>query len=639
MNLTRNDLQTNEVPGEVPAASPESAGSGLSPLLHQILELLDKLGPEFTADQQKIKTLLERFSEERFHLAVLGQFKRGKSTLLNALLGEELLPTSVVPLTAIPTFILWGPELRARVLYQNGRPGEEFPTPHDKTGRDQTGHGQTGYDKVEPNQAGYERRTLASFLSSFVTESGNPRNIKRVSHVEVFHPSPLLRNGVVLIDTPGIGSTFRHNTEATLNFLPQCDAALFLVSADPPITEVEVDFLKAVRPRVARLFFIVNKVDYLSEEEKSTLLHFVENVLHEQAGIKGETPIFSVSARQGLEARKAADAALWSRSGLEEVRSYLIDFLARDKARALQEALANKAWETVADVLMRLQIAIHSLQIPLTELDERLHIFEKKLQEAGQQRTAMRDLLIGERKRTVEFLEEEAERLRQKARAYLQGIVQESLGQMGHNFDENKVQEDLADAIPGFFEHELGKMARTFERRMTEALQPHQERADELIETVRKTAAELFNVPYHALGISNAFAMNRQPYWVTHQWNSTLSPIPTSWAARLLPFGLRRSQMKKRLTKQAEELVLYNVENLRWATLQAIDQAFRSFGSTLDEHFQATIAATHGAIQAVRAKRRDQAQTTSQEIARLQSATEELKKTQGMLKQRDTLPA
>ena len=54
-------------------------------------------------------------------------------------------------------------------------------------------------------------------------------------------------HGQVLIDTPGIGSTFRHNAQATLNFLPQCDAALFLVSADPPITEVEVDFLKEVR--------------------------------------------------------------------------------------------------------------------------------------------------------------------------------------------------------------------------------------------------------------------------------------------------------------------------------------------------------------------------------------------------------
>ena len=86
--------------------------------------------------------------------------------------------------------------------------------------------------------------------------------------VEISHPAAILKHGVVLIDTPGIGSTFTHNTEATLNFLPQCDAALFVVSADPPLTEVEAEFLKEVRSRVSRLFFIFNKVDYLNEQEK-----------------------------------------------------------------------------------------------------------------------------------------------------------------------------------------------------------------------------------------------------------------------------------------------------------------------------------------------------------------------------------
>ncbi|MCL4516846.1 MAG: dynamin family protein [Firmicutes bacterium] len=593
---------------------------GLPALLQRTLEHLNKLGSEFAADSQKVKALLERFLEERFHLAVLGQFKRGKSTLLNALLGEELLPTSVVPLTAIPTFILWGPELRARVHYQDGRPGDEFPTRHDKTAYDGTEHDKTRNGPI-----------LASFLSQFVAESGNPKNCKGVSHVEVFHPSPLLHNGVVLIDTPGIGSTFRHNTEATLNFLPQCDAALFVVSADPPITEVEVDFLKAVRPRVARLFFIVNKVDYLSEEEKGALLHFVGNVLREQVGIKEESPIFCVSARQGLEARQSADVALWKRSGLEEVRSHLIDFLARDKTSALREALANKAWEMIADVLMRLRITIRSLQMPLTELDERLQIFEKELQEAGRQQIVMRDLLAGDRKRTVEFLEEQAEHLRQKARVYLKGTVWESLARIDAAFDENRVQEDLADAIPRFFEHELGEMAHAFDLRVSEVLLPHQQRADELIETVRKTAAELFKVPYHALESSGAFQMNRQPYWVTHPWNSTLNPLPVGWAARLLPAGLRRARLEKRLMKQVEELVLFNVENLRWATLQNLDQAFRSFGSTLDEHLQAAIAATHGAIQAAQAKRRDQTPTIAPEIARLQSAIVELENIQAAL--------
>ena len=84
---------------------------------------------------------------------------------------------------------------------------------------------------------------------------------------------------MVLIDTPGIGSTFRHNTQATLNFLPQCDAALFLVSADPPLTEVEVEFLKEVRTKVTHLFFILNKVDYLTPAEQQVALSFLKKLI------------------------------------------------------------------------------------------------------------------------------------------------------------------------------------------------------------------------------------------------------------------------------------------------------------------------------------------------------------------------
>lgn len=324
----------------------DPAPQGLPALLQQTLAHLEKLGPDFIPDRRKIEALQERLAMERFHLAVLGQFKRGKSTLLNALMGEEILPTSVVPLTAIPTFLLWGPDVRARVTFLNDHPRAEI--------------------------SGKETTALTAFLAQFVTEADNPANRKGVSHVEVFYPAPLLQQGVVLIDTPGIGSTFRHNTEATLNFLPQCDAALFLVSADPPITEVEVEFLKAVRAKVTRLFFIINKVDYLSEEERDTLVRFVRNVLREQVGITGDPPVFRVSARQGLEARKSGNPDLWAQSGLEEVRRW-------------------------------------------------------------------------------------------------------------------------------FFEHELGEMARTFDLRVTEVLRPYQQRADDLIETVRKAAAELFDVPYHAL--------------------------------------------------------------------------------------------------------------------------------------------
>jgi len=374
---------------------------GLDSPLAKVIDLAASLGSEYAGDAQRLSGLRERLSEGKFHLAVLGQFKRGKSTLLNALLGDAVLPTSVVPLTAIPTFIRSGVARKLIVRFENDRTPETF----------------------QFNSA----HETESCLAGFVAEDENPKNRLGVEQVEVEYPAPILDKGLVLIDTPGIGSTFRHNTEATLNFLPQCDAALFLVSADPPITEVEVSFLKEVRSKVHRLFFILNKADYLSESERAATLGFLKKVLIEQAGIENEPTVFCVSARNALAARQSNDEKLWAQSGLAEVERHLVDFLAREKAGALHEAIGRKAVDIIAGIQMRLDLEIKSLQMPLDELEERLRVFEQKLAEIEHHRLAAADLSTGDWKRTVQYLEDQAEHLRVKARVYFEGVVEESL--------------------------------------------------------------------------------------------------------------------------------------------------------------------------------------------------------------------
>jgi GTPase Era involved in 16S rRNA processing len=115
--------------------------------------------------------------------------------------------------------------------------------------------------------------------------------------------SNLLAEGIVLIDTPGVGSTFLHNTVAAEAVLSQCDAALFVLSADPPITETEVNYLDRVRKLVPRIVFVLNKVDLLDVTEKAVAERFLAGVLAERRS--GEPPdrIFAVSARQGLQAK------------------------------------------------------------------------------------------------------------------------------------------------------------------------------------------------------------------------------------------------------------------------------------------------------------------------------------------------
>jgi hypothetical protein len=172
--------------------------------------------PDPTPTQRELLAKLvgvqTRIEEGRLRVAVLGQFKRGKSTLLNALLGVPLLPTGITPVTAIPTFVREASSPSLRVEFEGA--GEPF------------------YSRNESD--------FPSILARYVSEAENPDNRAKVRRVELAVNTARLGDSVILVDTPGVGSTFVHNTRTAEAVLTDCDVGVFVVSADPPITEVRV---------------------------------------------------------------------------------------------------------------------------------------------------------------------------------------------------------------------------------------------------------------------------------------------------------------------------------------------------------------------------------------------------------------
>ena len=491
-----------------------SAVSTASPLaegLKQSASILEEAGPAFSELLTSLRALTERLETGRFHLAVLGQFKRGKSTLLNALLGADVLPTAVVPLTAIPTQIRWGEEPGVVVRFSR----EKEATFSEKDGI-----------------------SLKAFLSRYVSERENPENALAVTSVEITYPTPLLERGVVLIDTPGIGSTFRHNTETTLDFLAQCDAALFVLSADPPLTEAELAFLDQVRTQVPRLFFVLNKVDYLDPDEAREVERFLRNLLTEKVGLPQETFIFPLSAKKALQARERGDESLWESSGAEDLRRHLVDFSVAEKERALIQALGGKGADIVAEALLSLRLEFRSLAMPLEDLQRRLNVFDEKIALLERQRRRVTALLDVEKKEVQAFLEDLARSMRERAGVELS----KKIG------DASLAQSDVDAALPDYFERLFAEATEAVSARASEALSFHQASADDLIETVRKTAAELFDIPYHAPSGDEAFAMVRRPYWVT-ETTSTLNPLDGV-------FGFRRGDSTR---ERIDKLLLANV--------------------------------------------------------------------------------
>jgi ribosome biogenesis GTPase A len=156
-------------------------------LKQNLLNTVSTLKPLIREEQrQSLADVGAKLQEEAFNLVILGQFKRGKSTFINALLGEDLLPTAIVPLTSVVTVIQYGPRVRVCVQFMDGK----------------------------------EKDVPVSDLSELITERGNPNNHKRVQEVTIYHPSPYLQGGVRIIDTPGVGSVYRHNTDVAYRYLP-----------------------------------------------------------------------------------------------------------------------------------------------------------------------------------------------------------------------------------------------------------------------------------------------------------------------------------------------------------------------------------------------------------------------------------
>jgi GTP-binding protein EngB required for normal cell division len=546
----------------------------LTALLTKAAGTVLRIGPEFIHYGSRLSDLSNRFSEGRFHLAVLGQFKRGKSTLLNALTGEPILPVGVVPLTAAPTFIQFGEAPKIRVRYQDDRPADEF----------------AGASTAERN----------AYLAGFVTEKSNPQNRRGIAEVQVSLPAPILSGGVVLIDTPGIGSTYRHNTTATLNFLQQCDAALFLVSADPPITEVELEFLQQVKKKIPRLFFVLNKIDYLDDRELEEAHCFYKSVLVREAGWNSEFPVFCVSARKGLEAKAAEDPRRWAASGMAQLESFLVDFLAREKFNALMDAISRRAMDFIEAALMEADIILKALELPRQELEEKITVFEESLKRAASERRLIQDVLEGDKKRVTAFLEQQARDLLREAEQFLKDIMNDgTVSDINGKSIRAGIQQAWAEAIPDFFERKQAALNERVKAHLLECLVPHEQRLTHLLEMLRHTAADLFQVSYSPLTQEETLKIKRKPYWVLNTWSTDPLPILQSMGQRL------------------DGLVRRNVENIRWSMLQNLNLSFASFARKTGERLNETVAATKGAMEAAHGRQQACSGNIEAEVTRM----------------------
>jgi len=226
--------------------------SDLQKLIKRLLTYSEML--ESSQSQNLLNASKGTLERQSFHLVVLGEFKRGKSTLINSLLGEEILPADILPTSAVVTVIQYEEKRELRLSFENGN-----------------------IESLELS----ERNLLR------LTYEGNEDNAK-VRHALITLPAPVLKDGLVLIDTPGVNDLNESRAAVTYGILPHADAALFLLDAAAPLTRSEADFLttKVLTHKLESIQFLISKIDRLSESEQAESLSGAEERIDQVLGRK-----------------------------------------------------------------------------------------------------------------------------------------------------------------------------------------------------------------------------------------------------------------------------------------------------------------------------------------------------------------
>ena len=524
----------------------------------------------------RLRALAERLAKARLQIAVVGQFKRGKSSLLNALLGMPVLPMGVVPLTAITTVLTAGP-LGVKCQFLDGRQNERTIS---------------------------NLSSLRAELVSLVTEEENPANRLSLLRVEVSLPAPLLARGVTFIDTPGIGSTLRHNSEAAIAALPECDMALFVVSPDPPITETEFAYLAKVRANAARIVVVLNKIDTVEPVERGIALRFLRRVLGE-AGLSEETP-FPLSARAALRAREEGDRAALEASGLPAIERALDALLNAEGPAVLAAAIAGKAAEIVTTLRLEAEITARARRLPLAELDQRIAAFDAGIAGLAAARIEASDRIAGDRARLLDLIEQQAARIAEQVGQQLAGTATE-MPNVGE--DVESARRRLAALVPKYFAPATAAVNDTILMAMAETLQRHQDRIVALISTVRQHAARVMQIEIEAAGKTEPLQLPRLTAWVADGRTETLARLSTRWIERLLPARQRHARARRQLREEAAALTVRNVEILRWSLRQDVSAILGRFAGELEAQIDAAVTTTRQAMAVARQRQDKSAQT------------------------------
>lgn len=242
-------------------------------------------------------------------VAILGQFKAGKSSFINSLTGRDILPVGVIPVTTVVTRLSYGEPERATVVFLDGTRTE----------------------------VGIEA------LGEYISEARNPSNEKQVSMVDIELPSLSRYPGLRLVDTPGLGSVFTYHKEVSENWLPEVGAAILAISADRPLSENDLDLIEDLSHHTPRIVILLTKADLLTPDQQAEVEQFFRKTLKKK--LDRDFTVYPYSIRSGTEALR------------QRISSDLFEGLSANRDQEFRRILHFKTQSLLSRCLSYLEVA------------------------------------------------------------------------------------------------------------------------------------------------------------------------------------------------------------------------------------------------------------------------------------------
>jgi len=533
--------------GNGPPPSPRGVGTEAAfrnrrPDLNEILCLALSLAT--ASEARKLEALAGRIRRRRLRVLVAGEAKRGKSTLVNALLGRPLLPMGVTPLTAVTTTVT--------------PPAAEQPE-----------------HAVVTFLTGETCRLALDELASVVTETANPGNSKGVDFVTVFVRSRLLeRHPVDLVDTPGTGSVYAHNTTDARRAFATLDAAVLVLSVDPPVTKAERDLLREIDRLSVRTFVLLNKSDRLSSQEVDEAAAFTRDVCSAAAG----RPV-SVRAC----AARAGDAD----PGFAAFTTELSDYLDERGERDIDIAANGHLVRTLTGMLDSRMVHVRTLELTAAGQQRRVMELSRRLDAIAERRRDIDDRCAGSLKRLRDSLDRSAAAAAAPiARACRQTLEDRWTSRLS-GLEPAPAEDQAREAVTAFIAFAVDEwrteQTETLETGLAAVIGQAEQDVTVQAQLAREAIQELLDLTVHAgaslprLAVDPSF---RYDFARPQGWAPPLHGL----ASRLGTASYRRGRARRRVTDEVASLTDRQLGRARADLQRRLEQTGRAIHRALEDH-------------------------------------------------------